>query len=155
MPAEKRFASAGGFFVILMQCLAMARKNTSIYVVALLCLLGGLGWLCYTGFSESSVYFLNVAEASTLTPEKLAQARLFGVVSENDLTRQPGELSFLLADKDIASQTIPVHFSGLVPDTFKAGAEVIVEGAMSADGRFLAATLMTKCPSKYQKANRQ
>jgi len=41
-----------------------------------------------------------------------------------------------------------------VPDTFKPGAEVIVEGRMEQGGAFNAKTLMTKCPSKYQKENR-
>ena len=56
--------------------------------------------------------------------------------------------------KDNASQTIEVNYSGAVPDTFKAGAEVIVEGGMGPEGQFKAKTLMTKCPSKYQKENR-
>ena len=64
-------------------------------------------------------------------------------------------VNFLLEDKDNASQTIAVRYSGTVPDTFKAGAEVIVEGGLDAQGRFVAKTLMTKCPSKYQKENRQ
>ena len=47
-----------------------------------------------------------------------------------------------------------VSYRGAVPDTFKPGAEVIVEGGMS-DRHFAARTLMTKCPSKYQKENRK
>ena len=63
--------------------------------------------------------------------------------------------SFLLQDKDDAGLTLPVVYKGAVPDTFKAGAEVIVEGGPQPDGRFMAKTLMTKCPSKYQKENRK
>jgi cytochrome c-type biogenesis protein CcmE len=45
-----------------------------------------------------------------------------------------------------------VDYAGAVPDTFKPGAEVIVEGGMKpASGIFKAGTLMTKCPSKYEK----
>ena len=47
-----------------------------------------------------------------------------------------------------------VSYRGAVPDTFKPGAEVIVEGGM-AGPQFAARTLMTKCPSKYQKENRK
>ena len=36
----------------------MARKkNTGIYIAALLLFLGGVGYLAYSGFSENSVYF--------------------------------------------------------------------------------------------------
>ena len=135
----------------------MARKkNTGIYIAALLLFLGGVGYLAYSGFSENSVYFLNVSEAKAATPDKLVAARLFGTVAEEGIEKHRGApgVSFRLEDKDNASQTIEVNYSGAVPDTFKAGAEVIVEGGMSPEGRFKAKTLMTKCPSKYQKENR-
>ena len=51
-------------------------------------------------------------------------------------------------------KVIRVHYRGALPDTFEKGAEVIVEGRM--EGRdFAAKTLMTKCPSKYEKSNRE
>ena len=136
----------------------MARKkNTGIYVAALLLFLGGVGYLVYSGFSENSVYFLNVSEAQAATPDKLASARLFGTVAPDGIEKSSSGtgVNFLLADKDNAGQSIKVRYSGTVPDTFKAGAEVIVEGGMDAQGHFVAKTLMTKCPSKYQKENRQ
>lgn len=136
----------------------MARKkNTSIYVAALLLFLGGVGYLVYSGFSENSVYFLNVAEAKAATPDKLTAARLFGTVASRGIEKHRGGpgVTFSLEDKDNASQTIVVNYSGAVPDTFKAGAEVIVEGGMGPGGHFAAKTLMTKCPSKYQKENRK
>lgn len=136
----------------------MARKkNTGIYMVALLLFLGGVGYLAYSGFSENSVYFLNVSEARASTPDKLTAARLFGTVAADGIEKgsSGSGVNFLLEDKDNASQTIAVRYSGTVPDTFKAGAEVIVEGGLDAQGRFVAKTLMTKCPSKYQKENRQ
>lgn len=132
----------------------MKNKNILIYAAAFLCLAGAIGGLCLAGLSDGGAYFLNVGEAKAMEPAKLAKARLFGLVSGESLVRENGSLSFLLADKDQAGQTIPVRYTGLVPDTFKAGAEVIVEGSMSALGSFMAKTLMTKCPSKYQKENR-
>ncbi len=136
----------------------MAKKtNTSIYIAALILLLAGVGALLYTGFSEGSVYFLNVKEALAMPPEKLASARLFGTVSGQELARtEDGRtVTFRLVDKDSPSHTLPVTYTGVVPDTFKPGAEVIVEGSPQSDGVFRAATLMTKCPSKYQKENRE
>jgi cytochrome c-type biogenesis protein CcmE len=136
----------------------MAReKNTSVYVAALLLFLGGVGFLAFSAFTENSVYFLNVSEAKAVSPDKLAAARLFGAVSDQGIEKHstgPG-VTFHLQDKDNAAQIIVVSYSGAVPDTFKSGAEVIVEGGMGADGRFMARTLMTKCPSKYQKENRK
>jgi len=133
----------------------MAKKNSKgIYVAALCLLLGGLGWLLFSGLTENSVYFVNVSEALAIEPAKLHSARLFGAVDEEGLSGGPGTMgvSFRLLDKDDPSKSMPVEYKGAVPDTFKAGVEVIVEGGLNpADGVFKAKTLMTKCPSKYQK----
>ncbi len=134
----------------------MARGNQKpLYAFALVCFLAGVGWLLYSGLTENSIYFLNVSEALAAPKDKLNAVRLFGTVAERDLTSE-GALGvrFLLEDKDNKAQTIAVHYRGAVPDTFKPGAEVIVEGAMGGSGAFAAKTLMTKCPSKYQKENR-
>lgn len=125
------------------------KKNMRIYLAAFLLFAGAMGYLCFTGFSENSVYFLNVSEAKAMAPDQLQQIRLFGVVAPQDIEKALNKVSFRLLDKDNEESAIPVLYRGLVPDTFKAGAEVIVEGGMSAAGHFAAKTLMTKCPSKY------
>jgi len=38
----------------------------------------------------------------------------------------------------------------VVPDMFKSGAEIVVEGKQDAAGVFQADVLMTKCASKYE-----
>jgi cytochrome c-type biogenesis protein CcmE len=132
----------------------MNKNSKAVYVLAAVLLLGGLGWLVFSGLSQDSVYFLNVSEALAAGPDKLASARLFGAVEGDSIRRNPGALgvSFLLTDKDDPSRGIRVDYSGAVPDTFKPGVEVIVEGGLESDGRtFKASTLMTKCPSKYEK----
>ncbi|TVM19928.1 cytochrome c maturation protein CcmE [Oceanidesulfovibrio indonesiensis] len=133
------------------------KSNTPVYLALALLLLGGLGFLVFTGLSEDSSYFLNVSEALAMEPEKLTSARLFGTVHPADIQMSQGKpgVAFILEDTDNPGQTIRVLYHGAVPDTFKAGAEVIVEGRMNvADHVFGAKTLMTKCPSKYEKENR-
>jgi cytochrome c-type biogenesis protein CcmE len=135
----------------------MAKKSgKGLYTAALLLFLGGAGYLVFSGISESSVYFLNVSEALLLPGDKLHSARLFGTVRQDGLTRLDNSagVRFQLEDKDNAEKTLWVEYEGPVPDTFKAGAEVIVEGGIQGEKAFKAVTLMTKCPSKYQKENR-
>lgn len=135
----------------------MSKKSgKSMYLVALLLFLGGVGYLAYTGFSENSVYFLNVSEALATPADKLKAARLFGTVAADGLDRSESGrgVRFKLEDQEQAATTLWVEYEGAVPDAFKAGAEVIVEGGVRPDGCFQAKTLMTKCPSKYQKENR-
>lgn len=136
----------------------MATKGgKGIYIAALVLFLGGVGYLVASGVTKDSVYFLNVGEALATDASELKQARLFGnVAGEGIESVQPGPgVSFVLLDKEAPGKTLRVSYRGAVPDTFKAGAEVIVEGGMdAASGVFQASTLITKCPSKYQKQNR-
>ena len=132
------------------------KSGKNVYLVALLLFLGGVGYLSYSGFSENSVYFLNVSEALATPTENLKAARLFGTVAEDGLAvADTGrDVRFQLEDQTNKATTLWVEYTGAIPDTFKAGAEVIVEGGIRHYGAFQAKTLMTKCPSKYQKENR-
>lgn len=129
------------------------RPTKNMYIFALLLFLGGVSYLIIISFSQNSVYFLNVSEAVTMPPEKLRSARLSGIVTQEHITiTEKGQiLSFQLQDKDNPSKTLNVLYKGIIPDTFRSGAEAIVEGSLSADGTFNAKTLMTKCPSRYEK----
>jgi cytochrome c-type biogenesis protein CcmE len=59
-------------------------------------------------------------------------------------------LRFVVTD---GSESISVLYSGVVPDIFNAGRQVVVEGAPEADGSFDATTLLAKCPTKYNPAD--
>ncbi|WP_027180496.1 cytochrome c maturation protein CcmE [Maridesulfovibrio bastinii] len=132
------------------------KSGKGVYIAALLLFLGGFGWLLYSGLSQDSVYFLNVSEALAMDQAQLKQARLFGKVGPKDISRHNGGLgvTFDLIDQQNESKLIRVDYKGAVPDAFKAGAEVIVEGNFLENFSFKANSLITKCPSKYKKENR-
>jgi cytochrome c-type biogenesis protein CcmE len=58
-------------------------------------------------------------------------------------------LRFSLRDVN-GTQTVPVVYKGSVPDLFRAGRDIVVDGRLR-DGVFVAdpGTMVTKCPSKY------
>ena len=133
----------------------MAKKNAKgIYAIALGLFLFGVGYLMFTGLAENTKPFVNVSEALAMPAAELRSARLFGTVKGEGLMHmedRPG-VKFQLKDTNNAQKTLWVVFEGVVPDMFKAGAEVIVEGGLhKEENTFKAKTLMTRCPSKYQK----
>jgi cytochrome c-type biogenesis protein CcmE len=133
--------------------MAARQEKRWILPLALVLLVVGAAVLVYSAVRESSVYFVTVSEALALEPGKLQQARLFGTVHE-EFSMSPSALgvTFLLLDKEDRSQAMMVRYEGAVPDTFKAGVEVIVEGRFQlVENVFHANTLLTKCPSKYEK----
>ena len=134
--------------------MAAKKKNLSIYLLAFVLFAGGVGFMMWSALSENSTYHLNVAEAVEVPAEKLKSARLFGV-ADGDIVKPANGLgaSFTLRDLEKPQHAIYVNYRVALPDTFEKGAEVIVEGRMDGTA-FTAKTLMTKCPSKYEKSNR-
>lgn len=130
----------------------MKKSNKNTYLFAFLLILCGFIFLIYTSIKSESVYFLNVSEALAKQDLKFKNARLFGIVGKN-IKKNRDYIEFPLVDKDHPDEKILVKYSGGIPDTFKIGSEVIVEGTFK-NHIFDARTLMTKCPSKYQKQNR-
>jgi cytochrome c-type biogenesis protein CcmE len=68
-----------------------------------------------------------------------------------------GGLHFVLRDAKGSNNAVrmPVSYTGTVPDLFRQGREVVVEGTLR-KGTFVAkpGTLSTKCPSKYAPAKK-
>jgi cytochrome c-type biogenesis protein CcmE len=58
-------------------------------------------------------------------------------------------LRFTLNDVIGSDVSLPVVYRGAVPDTFKVGNGVIVEGTYTADGIFEATAILARCASKY------
>lgn len=128
------------------------KRQTWMYAAAFALVAAGVGYLVVSGISQEKMYFLNVREALAMPAAQKHQARVFGMVLAEGLERSATGLgvSFRLQDKDDPSQVVAVRYTGAVPDTFKPGVEVIVEGTLQGQ-ELEAAVLMTKCPSKYQK----
>jgi cytochrome c-type biogenesis protein CcmE len=134
--------------------MSTSKNQKWTYLAAVALVAAGVGYLIFSGLSQNSVYFLNVSEALAMPAEKLTQARLFGMVAAENVVRDPSALgvAFDVQDKDDPSKSIRVNYRGAVPDTFKPGVEVILEGSFrDGPGTFEATTLLTKCPSKYEK----
>lgn len=134
--------------------MSSVKNQKWVYMLAALLMGAGVGYLIISGLSQNSMYFLNVSEALAMPADQLSQARLFGSVSERELVRDPQDLGvdFYVLDTENPQEAIRVQFRGAVPETFKPGVEVILEGSFVSGSRnFQATTLLTKCPSKYEK----
>jgi cytochrome c-type biogenesis protein CcmE len=72
-----------------------------------------------------------------------------GEIDKATVWRSPDGLTlrFTLVGKD---QTLPVEYTGLVPDTFDRATEVTVGGRVAAGGAFAADQLSVQCPAKYE-----
>ncbi len=120
-----------------------------------------LGTLVYMGTRRNLTYYYEVDEvrAAEASGHKI---RVSGDVVEGSIQRQPDGRGVRFAIESAradgesgaagrAAHQVPVVYSGTIPDIFRPGIQVVVEGRM-VDGVFHAETLLAKCPSKYQEA---
>jgi cytochrome c-type biogenesis protein CcmE len=127
-----------------------ARKRTVRLVVALGTAVVLASALIYTSFSAAS---------PALTPTQLVREaqpgrsyQLTGTVVHGSVHREGAVLHFAVEDR-VGGTTIPLAYTGSVPDPFREGREVIVsvqkQGSQYIGERD---SLITKCPSKYKTA---
>ncbi|HEU0022995.1 MAG TPA: cytochrome c maturation protein CcmE [Thermoleophilaceae bacterium] len=122
-----------------------ARKRKIRLVLALgvaVCLAAAL---LYTSFSAST----EASKPSELQPGRSYEVT--GKVVKASVRRDGDALRFRIRDRD-GTESVPVVYSGVVPDPFREGREVIVSGELR-QGTFVAErdSLVTKCPSKFTK----
>lgn len=111
-----------------------------------------ISYLGYVGFMGSATYYYTVGEFMEQTAVTDGDnVRVNGQVIPGSVKRQAAGsmLSFTIADVE-QDKNLSVIYQGVVPDTFKAGGDVVVEGHLNADGIFEAHTVMPKCASKYE-----
>jgi cytochrome c-type biogenesis protein CcmE len=115
---------------------------------------GGLGYLLYATAAPEVEWYKHVdevvAQATAWQGKKL---QLHGRVVKGSILRKPSgatyEYRFQVENN---GRTIQARHTGLVPDTFKDEAEVVLKGRLRPDGNFQVAPdgVMAKCPSKYE-----
>lgn len=136
-------------------------KKQRQFVVAAALLLCVVGYLFVTGMKDSAMYYY--------TPDELLAA-VREDASRHDLGYKVGgrvvpgtvrfdqrtlELRFDVVDIASGRGRFPVHYQGPLPDTFQEGRDVVVEGKYARNGTFEAATVLTKCGSRYEAAEEE
>jgi cytochrome c-type biogenesis protein CcmE len=123
------------------------RKRKLRFAIALTCALLLASALIYTSFSASS---------EARSPSQLATSAQPGQVYQLTGKVQPGSISgrgtthtFRVRDRE-GHGSVPVSYTGALPDPFRDGREIIVDVEKRGD-TFVGQrdSLVTKCPSKF------
>lgn len=120
------------------------------FLIGGLLIVGVIGYLVYSALPGSMLYYVTPSELKARgTAIYGEQIRLGGRVGEGSVQWDNRNLilKFDIAD-DV--EALPVVYKGVVPDAFKPGGDVVVEGKYSGTGVFEATNLLAKCPSKFE-----
>jgi cytochrome c-type biogenesis protein CcmE len=106
--------------------------------------------LMYSTLSEGTEFYKHVDEVMA-DPGAWQGKRLqlHGFVVDKSILRRPDTLDYRFQVQS-NGKVLPVRYTGVVPDTFKGGAEVVLKGRLGPDGFAVDRDgVMAKCPSKY------
>jgi cytochrome c-type biogenesis protein CcmE len=104
--------------------------------------------LVLNAFQSNLVFFYTPSQVVAQEAPKARPFRIGGLVEEGSLERDPNSLTIHFRVTDTA-QTIPVTYTGLLPDLFKEGKGVVAQGTLGADGAFHATEVLAKHDENY------
>ena len=125
-------------------------------VVSVVAVTGAVGFMLTRSMKEGAEYYKHVDEVMA-TPDALRAKRLqvHGHVVNGSIEQAKGTLQYrfkIESKPPRAPATMSATYTGLVPDTFKSGAEVVAKGTIGPDNalQIVPDGIMAKCPSKYE-----
>ena len=137
-------------------------KHRSIKIAATAVVLASaFGFMMWTTLRDGAEYFKHVdevvAQRSELKGKKL---QMHGYVIPGSIATRPNTLEYVfrVQNNPIRSgepgHVMDITYTGIVPDTFKGEAEVVLKGELTSDGGFHTDPngVIAKCPSKYEAA---
>jgi len=107
------------------------------------------GGLLYQTMGEATEYYKHVDEVM-VNPEPWYGKKLQLHGFAKQVTRKPNSLEYRF-QVESNGEVVTATYKGVVPDTFKDDAEVVLKGTLSPDGFEVSSNgVMAKCPSKYE-----
>jgi len=122
-------------------------KTQRLYlVIGAMVALGGAGALAFSTLGDKATYFYAPSDLAGKAPPVEA-IRLGGMVEKGSLVKRGETVTFIVTDNN---RTLPVSYTGILPDLFREGQGVIAEGKINpASGVFTAETILAKHDEKY------
>ena len=126
----------------------MTRKQKRLAVIG-----GGVAFLVAAvmlvmfAFSQSIAYFYVPGDLAKANVAPGTRIRLGGLVEAGTVERGAGStITFTVTD---TLSTVPVTYTGILPDLFREGQGVVAEGSFGKDGLFVADTVLAKHDETY------
>jgi cytochrome c-type biogenesis protein CcmE len=132
----------------------MAHRNIKIVVTGVVLAAAFVG-LLWSTLREGTEYYKHVDEVMSsphVWEGKRLQLHGFVVPGSILVKRDSLDYKFKVQNK---GSVVEASYTGVVPDTFKDEAEVVLKGRLTTDGFHTEANgVMAKCPSKYDPARK-
>ena len=125
-----------------------ARHRRFMWIALGLLVIGVAVTLVLRAFNSNLVFFFTPTEVAENKAPMDRTFRIGGLVTAGSVKRQPDGLTVTFEVTDTA-KTIPVTYTGILPDLFKEGKGVVAQGKIGQDGMFRAAEVLAKHDENY------
>ena len=126
----------------------MKRKTKRLVMIgSILVVIGAAAGLTLTALSSSVAFFNSPSDIVANNPAPSQRIRLGGLVEKGSVKRDGSQhVSFSVTD---TLKSVPVTYTGILPDLFREGQGVVTEGSLGPDKVFLADTVLAKHDENY------
>jgi cytochrome c-type biogenesis protein CcmE len=124
------------------------RRRRLILVLGIVAGVSIAGALALNAFRRNVTFFFDPTQVAAGEVAPGQAFRLGGMVTQGSLARAPGSLEVRFVVTDF-SHSVPVSYSGVLPDLFREGAGVVAHGHLDASGTFVADEVLAKHDEKY------
>jgi len=125
----------------------MSRRQRRLVLIGVaLFVLALAAALALSALRDNIVFFHSPTEITQKKVEPGTRIRIGGLVKPGTVKRDGLEARFVVTD---GGASLPVSFTGVLPDLFREGQGVVAEGALQANGSFRADTVLAKHDENY------
>jgi cytochrome c-type biogenesis protein CcmE len=129
--------------------MAMKPRHRKLALIALVvAALGVAAALVLNAFNSNLVFFFSPTQVANGEAPTSRAFRIGGLVEAGSIKRQADGLTVNFVVTDTA-KSIPVTYTGILPDLFKEGKGVVAEGKLGSDGLFIATQVLAKHDENY------
>ena len=124
------------------------RHQRTIVIGAGVALVAVAAALVLNAFQGNVVFFFSPSQIANKEAPVEKTFRVGGMVEKGSLKRQGDGVTVRFVVTDTA-QSIPVSYTGILPDLFKEGKGVVAQGRLGPDGVFHATEVLAKHDENY------
>ena len=124
------------------------RTKRAVAIVGGLAALGVAAALVLNAFQSNLVFFFTPTQVAKKEVPIDRNFRVGGLVEGGTVVRQKDALSVTFKITD-GAESVPVTYTGILPDLFKEGKGVVAEGRVGTDGVFKASQVLAKHDENY------
>ncbi len=124
------------------------RRRRLVIVIAMVVGVAIAAGLGLQAFRNNLLYYFTPSQVAAGDAHAGQRFRMGGLVAMGSVRRTPGSMTvhFTLTDM---KDSIPITYTGILPDLFREGQGIVVYGTLEKNGQFVADQVLAKHDSKY------